>query len=68
MAGRKKLDRTHLHARVASETPDAIKSIAAAWGFTHNEEGSTGKLLDAIAQGRLILTPSTSHRKEFIDR
>ena len=55
MAGRKKLDRTNLHARVAPETGDKLKEIAQALGYTHGGEGSTGQLLDAIAQGKIIL-------------
>ncbi len=55
MAGRKKLDRTNLHARVALETGDKLKQIAQSLGYIHGEEGSTGQLLDAIAQGQIIL-------------
>ncbi|GAX46248.1 hypothetical protein NIES4075_72690 [Tolypothrix sp. NIES-4075] len=55
MAGRKKLDRTNLHARVAPETGGKLKEIAQALGYIHGESGSTGQLLDAIASGELIL-------------
>lgn len=55
MAGRKKLDRTNLHARVAPETPDKLKEIALTLGYTYDGSGSTGQLLDAIASGELIL-------------
>jgi hypothetical protein len=55
MAGRKKLDRTNLHARVAPETGEKLKEIAQALGYIHGGEGSTGQLLDAIALGELIL-------------
>lgn len=55
MAGRKRLDRTSLHARVAPKTPETLKSIALALGYTYDSEGSTGKLLDAIAEGKLLL-------------
>jgi hypothetical protein len=55
MAGRKKLDRTNLHARVAQGTGDKLKEIAQKLGYTHSDEGSTGQLLDAIANGELIL-------------
>ncbi len=55
MAGRKKLDRTNLHARVAPSTPETIKAIALAFGFEHGGEGSTGKLMDAIASGEVLL-------------
>lgn len=55
MVGRKKLDRTNLHARVALGTGDKLKEIAQALGYIHGEEGSTGQLLDAIASGKIIL-------------
>lgn len=55
MAGRKKLDRTNLHARVAHKTGDKLKQIAHKLGYIHGDEGSTGQLLDAIADGELIL-------------
>lgn len=55
MVGRKKLDRTNLHARVAPGTGEKLKEIAQALDYTHGGEGSTGQLLDAIADGELIL-------------
>ena len=55
MAGRKKLDRTNLHARVAPGTGDKLKEIAQLLGYIYDKEGSTGQLLDAIASGELIL-------------
>lgn len=63
MPGRKKLDRTNLHARVAPHTPDKLKEIAKALGYIYDNEGSTGQLLDAIAQGRLILIPTINPAK-----
>jgi len=63
MAGRKKLDRTNLHARVAEGTPEKLKEIAQAFGYLYDEEGSTGQMLDAIAQGRLILIPTANLSK-----
>lgn len=62
MAGRRKLNRESLHARVAPETAEKLKEIALKLGYTYNQEGSTGQLLDAIANGELILI-STSQRK-----
>jgi len=56
--GRKQLNRTNLHARVAPETPDKLKEIAFKIGYIYNQEGSTGQLLDAIAQGEIILIKS----------
>lgn len=55
MAGRKKLDRVNLHARVAQGTGDKLKEIAQKLGYIYDNEGSTGQLLDAIAQGEIIL-------------
>lgn len=63
MPRKKKLDRTNLHARVAEGTPEKLKEIAQAFGLTYDNEGSTGQLLDAIAQGKLILIPSTKFFK-----
>jgi DNA-binding LacI/PurR family transcriptional regulator len=55
MAGRKKLARTSLHARVAPQTAEKIKEIAEKLGYVYDDEGSIGQLLDAIAQGKVIL-------------
>jgi len=55
MAGRKKQDRTSLHARVGTETPEKIKEIAEKLGYLYDGEGSPGQLLDAIASGKVIL-------------
>ena len=62
MAGRKKLDRASIHARVDPRTVDKLKEIAQKLGYIYDGEGSTGQLLDAIASGDLILisTKSTS--------
>lgn len=45
----------NLHARVANGTTEKCKAIALALGYTYGGEGSIGQLLDAIAEGRLIL-------------
>lgn len=63
MAGRKKLDRTNMHARVAPDTPDRLKEIAHKLGYTYAGEGSTGQLLDAIANGELILIATQTNDK-----
>jgi len=55
MPGRKKLDRTNLHARVAPGTGDKLKEIAYKLDYVYDQEGSTGQLLDAIASGEIIL-------------
>lgn len=65
MAGRKKLDRTNLHARVAPYTGDKLKEIAYILGYIHGGEGSTGQLLDAIADGDLILIATKKVNKIY---
>lgn len=55
MVGRKKLDRTNIHARVGLDTADKLKEIAQKLGYIYNNEGSTGQLLDAIATEKIIL-------------
>lgn len=55
MAGRKKLDRTSLHARVDPATPDKLREIAEKMGYKYSDEGSIGQLFDAIARGQVIL-------------
>jgi putative NADH-flavin reductase len=60
MAGRKKLNRTSLHARVDPETPDKLKQMAKELNFTYVSpsgelEGSTGKLLDAIGRSQFLI-------------
>lgn len=62
MAGRKKLDRTSLHARVAPNTAEKLKEIAEGFGYTYDGGGSTGQLLDAIAEGKLLLIPSNKSK------
>lgn len=63
MAGRKKLERTNMHARVAPSTPDKLKEIAQRLGYTYADEGSTGQLLDAIANGDIILIATKTQDK-----
>lgn len=47
---RKKLDhRTQLFARVDGRTVEKLKVLAKKLGYVYDEEGSIGKLLDAIA-------------------
>lgn len=63
MAGRKKLDRTNIHARVDSGTADKLKEIAQKLGYIYDGEGSTGQLLDAIASGEIILISAKNSSK-----
>lgn len=65
MAGRKKLDRTNLHARVAPGTGDKLKEIAQILGYVYDNEGSIGQLLDAIANGELILISTRNRSQSF---
>lgn len=55
MAGRTKLNRTNIHARVDPATADKLKEIAQKLGYIYDGEGSTGQLLDAIATEKIIL-------------
>jgi hypothetical protein len=41
--------------RVDADTPAKIKGIAKDLGLTYAGEGSQGKLLDALAKGKLML-------------
>lgn len=63
MSGRKRLDRTSLHARVAPQTVEKLKEIASKLGYIYDNEGSTGKLLDAIASGEIILISANNSYK-----
>lgn len=63
MAGRKKLNRANLHARVAPETAEKLKEIAHRLGYLYDAEGSTGQLLDAIASGEIILISTNNFSK-----
>ncbi|MCC5633435.1 hypothetical protein [Nostoc sphaeroides] len=63
MAGRKKLDRTNIHARVDPGTAEKLKEIAQKLGYIYDGEGSTGQLLDAIANGELILISTKTSTK-----
>lgn len=63
MPGRKKLGRDNLHARVAPDTAEKLKEIAKKLGYLYSNEGSTGQLLDAIANGEVILIAANSSSK-----
>lgn len=60
---RQKLDRTNLHARVDIKTPESLKKIAYILGYTYDNEGSTGQLLDAIASSEQVLIPRNTYLK-----
>jgi hypothetical protein len=55
---RKTENRTTILSRVDRGTPAKIQEIAKALGYIYAGEGSQGKLLDAIAEGELILIKS----------
>lgn len=55
--GRKPLDKTALHARVEHTTPTALREQAMKLGYTYGNSGATGEMLDAIAEGRLVVVP-----------
>ena len=44
-----------MKARVDSQTPEKIKALAFALGYSYDNEGSPGKFLDAIASGELVV-------------
>lgn len=57
MAGRKKLTRKQMQARVSQETPNRLHEKAAAFGYLHGSGGSIGQFLDAIADDTLVVIP-----------
>lgn len=57
---RHKLDKTRVLARVESDTPAKLKTIAEALGYIYDSQGSTGQLLDAIAKGEVLLVSTKS--------
>ena len=52
---RPKEDRVQIKARVDAATPDKVMALAAALGYTYAGAGSLGKLLDAIAEGEIVM-------------
>lgn len=52
---RPKENRVKTLSRVDASTPDKVKEVAQALGYTYNKEGSISALLDAIASGEVIL-------------
>ena len=57
MAGRKKLTRRQMQARVSQETPGNLHEKAAAMGYIHGSGGSIGQFIDAIADDALVVIP-----------
>ena len=60
--GRKPEDRTKMLLRVNSNTPKIMKTMAESFGYFYNGEGSTGQLLDAIANGDILLVSTKSNK------
>jgi hypothetical protein len=53
-------DTTQMQARVKRETPEKLKSLAHYLGYEYGGKGSTGKLFDAIADGKIVLVSAES--------
>lgn len=65
--GRKKLERDSLHARVAPGTAEKLKEIAQKLGYVYANEGSTGQLLDAIANSEIIRVSNSIFLVKLVD-
>ena len=63
MAGRKKLGKKPLMARVAPDTPDKLKALALKYGYQYGGDGATGAFLDALASGEIKLATSPETTK-----
>lgn len=57
---RKKLDKVQSHWRVKTTTVDALDQLAKALGYEYGKGGAVGELLDAIADGEVLLV----HKKK----
>ncbi len=55
MAGRKKLNRKKVQARVDIDTDKKLQELAVKLGYTYGKGGATGEMLDAIANEDLVL-------------
>jgi len=53
--GRNKLNKANAHYRVKLETMDLLNKMAIALGYKHGSGGAVGEMLDAIADGNIIL-------------
>lgn len=51
---RPKENRSQLRVAVAKETPKNLKSHACKLGYIYNNDGATGKFLDAIAASEIV--------------
>ena len=65
MAGRKKLARKQMQARVAEDTPEKLHEIAASLGYIYGSGASIGSFLDVIAAKQLVVIPEKTWKKLF---
>ncbi len=54
---RAKQDKERLTVRVSPGTSEKLNNIAEIMGYTYGDRGATGELMDAIAQGNILLIP-----------
>lgn len=65
MAGRKKLERKQMQARVANSTPEKLHEIAASMGYLHGDGAAIGTFFDAIANRQLVVITEDVWKKLF---
>ncbi len=53
---RKQLGKIQSHWRIEPETKEALDQIAQALGYKYGTGGAVGEMLDAIANGELLLS------------
>ena len=54
---RKKLDKVQSHWRVKTTTVETLSELARVLGYEYADKGAVGELLDAIADGKILLVP-----------
>jgi hypothetical protein len=52
---RKKLDKVQSHWRVKKDSVEVLSQIAKALGYEYDDRGAVGEMLDAIADGEILL-------------
>ena len=57
--GRKPQERVMFRARVAPDTPEKLRQLAASLGHLYGGEGQPGALLDLLASEDFVLVPKT---------
>ena len=63
MAGRKKLDKKRVQARITPGTDKRLQELAVKLGYVYGKGGAIGEMLDAIASEDLVLV-----RKDIWDK